>query len=251
MPARTPISAFIKKCVYVYNFVFSSFPDLFTYNLFTVALQQKSAKSVSDAFDKIWKEAGVHPTSLETDQGTEFVGNRKYFEDLKIYFRTLRGKHKAGFAEHGIFIVKRKLYMLLRSRLSQNWPKNLQIITDNLNSRSLPTLGGLCPKDVRGREFDPEVDSAKDKAHLTKPTLSFEEKEKNQKKYEADPSKKLQVGAYVYAALKDDNFYKSFDIQRATLYKIRRVDASEPIPLFYLSDLLDKPITAGTFYKGN
>lgn len=140
--------------------------------------------------------------------------------------------------------------MLLRSQLSQDWIKYLPVVTKNLNSRHLSTLGGLCPSDVQSNIFDPVVDLAKEKAHISKPIIGFEEKEANQAKYEADAKKKLQVGSYVYAALKDDSFYKSFDIQRATLYKIRRVDASEPIPLFYLSDLLDKPVVGGTFYKG-
>lgn len=139
--------------------------------------------------------------------------------------------------------------MLLRSLLSKNWPRYLDSITKNLNSRSLPSLGGLKPNSVNDKTFDPDVDEAKEKAGIPDTLLTFEQKRQNQVLYEKSKKNQLQVGTYVYASLRDENFYKSFDIQRGTLYIIRRVDASEKIPVFYLNDLLGKPVKGGTFYK--
>lgn len=61
-----------------------------------MALKDKSAKTVAKSFDDIFHEAKIVPSSIETDQGTEFTGNQQFFDDKKIYFRTLRGKHKGN-----------------------------------------------------------------------------------------------------------------------------------------------------------
>lgn len=102
--------------------------------------------------------------------------------------------------------------MLLRSRLQKDWPKYLQTVTTSLNSRKLPSLGGLRPEEVKGSINDPIVDQYKKKIGKKIFDITYKEKIANQKQYENDLSK-LQSGDYVYAALRDNSHYKSFDIQ--------------------------------------
>ena len=142
--------------------------------------------------------------------GTEFIGNRNYFEEKKIYFRTKRGQHKAAFAEHGIYLVKRRLYTQMRTTYSQNWPKFLPLITQAVNNTKNPAIGNLRPADITSPLQDPLIDEA-----IGFPAVpSIEEFENNQKTYEKSRFL-LQVGNYVYADEKEgkDAFYKSFDVQ--------------------------------------
>jgi len=41
---------------------------------------------------------------LETDQGSEFISQAKWFREKKIVFKKKIGIHKASEAEHSIFL---------------------------------------------------------------------------------------------------------------------------------------------------
>jgi hypothetical protein len=79
--------------------------DVFSRKIFTFALKNKEAPTVADAFNRIFKEAGTCE-KLETDQGSEFIGNKTFFKDHKVFWKAKRGLNKASFAEHSIWRVK-------------------------------------------------------------------------------------------------------------------------------------------------
>lgn len=73
--------------------------DAFSRRTFCRLLKSKTAKEVQLKLKDIFKEAGVIPQKLESDQGGEFVGNQKIFEKNGILFKRKVGNNKAAFAE--------------------------------------------------------------------------------------------------------------------------------------------------------
>ena len=58
------------------------------------------------------------------------------------------------------------------------------------------------------------------------------------------------MGENVYVSLGREAFYKSFDLQRTTIYKIRKVDNALYPTLYQLSEEDGRPIPKLTFYVG-
>lgn len=112
-------------------------------------------------------------------------------------------------AENYILIVKKKLYMLLRGILSQDWPKYLQTVVNHLNNTPLKRLGWLQPKDINSETDSVYVDQAK--GHFGVPLLkepTYSEQEKNLKNFSGD----IKVSDYVYKQFDSTLFDKSFDV---------------------------------------
>jgi hypothetical protein len=63
------------------------------------------------------------PTQISTDQGTEFIALKKWFEKEGIVTTYKFLSNKANFSEHGIYLVKNRLFKLLRYKLSDKWVK--------------------------------------------------------------------------------------------------------------------------------
>ncbi len=121
--------------------------------------------------------------------------------------------NKCNFAEFGIFKIKRKLFLMLRSELSKHWVKNLPIVVASYNSTPLKKLGYLRPNDIQSELDSVLVDIKKRQQNIPnvkEPT--FSEQLNNQMKYQKDRSK-LQIGDYVYLNFNEKLFDKSFDIQ--------------------------------------
>jgi hypothetical protein len=188
--------------------------DGYSSKIFVECLKSKNSEEVSRAFSKIFKEFGAPIHVLETDRGKEFLGAaKKLFKTEKIYYKQKFGRNKANYAENGIYIVKKKLYMLLRGTLSHNWPLEIQNIVTSYNDTPIKKLGWLTPNSVNSEIDSVKVDKAKleNKIEVYKePT--FEDQIKNQKQYELQ-RKNLQVGDYVYLDFDEKLFSKSFDVQ--------------------------------------
>ena len=80
--------------------------DIFSQNIYARPLEDKGKESVKTALEEIFKEMGKKPTNLESDQGTEFTGNKAFFQAEGINFRIKGGQNKASFAEGAIFKVR-------------------------------------------------------------------------------------------------------------------------------------------------
>jgi hypothetical protein len=146
--------------------------------------------------------------------GTEFQGqSKKLFKEKKIVYRQKIGSNKSNFAENSIFIIKKKLYLLLRSKLSKDWVKYLPIVVQSYNETPLKKLGFLKPNDIRS-EFDSIIVDIKKKEKkipvYKEPNVAIQLQ--NQQKHETDKTK-LQVGDYVYVNFNEKLFDKSFDVQ--------------------------------------
>jgi Integrase core domain len=187
--------------------------DVFSRHIYCEALKEKSAGQIKVAFEKIYENFQSPIYKLESDQGTEFIGNKKYFKSKNIYFHTKVQKHKASFAEHAIYLVKIKLYKILRNELSQDWVHYLPIVVKSLNDHPVKSLGNVAPGTINTFLDDVKVRAAQSENKVESYSEpDYKTQNKNQATYEASSSK-FQVGAYVYLDFKQTAFDKSFDTQ--------------------------------------
>ena len=205
--------------------------DVFSRRIFARPMKSKEAKTVKKAFEAIFEENGTTPQKLETDRGTEFTNSTisNYFEEKNIYLKFKYGMHKgmyvriyssyskvsfffsilANFAEHAIYILKKRLYTALRVNLSRNWPSFLDDVVVNLNKTPREELKYQRPIDFKSELDDPKLNTK----NLAKEP-SMKQQDSNQLSYENDPKRNpIQKNSYVYVVLKKDNFSKSHDIQ--------------------------------------
>lgn len=185
--------------------------DSFSFKIFTQPLTDRSSDSVAKALKVILEEFKAPIYEIQADQGREFVGKsvRDLLKRDKIFIKFKYGRNKANFAEHGIQIVKRKLYLMLRSELSQQWESYLPKVTEGLNRTPLKRLGWLTPDVITNQVGSLAVDQARRNIGLpTNEEPTYQKKLWNQKNYNGD----LKVGDYVYLDFDEKLFDKSFDV---------------------------------------
>ncbi len=217
--------------------------DVFSRKIFCEKIKSKDAQTIRAAFKKIFAKAGLKPDILATDQGGEFLGNKLFFQKNNIYFKVKIGRQKASFAEKGIQLVKRRLYRLLRTKLTQDWPKYISLVVEAINNSPNIAIGNLRPNDIKTPEDDPKVD----RAVGLKEDVSFQDQETNQKQYEKTKNV-LQKGDFVHVDFGPTAFEKGYDSPNYQIFCIKEVDAGKSPVLYKLEDLKEEPIQ-GFFYK--
>jgi hypothetical protein len=106
----------------------------------------------------------------------------------------------------------RKLYKILWSENSLNWPKFLPIATGLVNARPLKRIGNLSPGSINSLADDIAVrQSQKDAQVQVAKEANYKQQNLAQKKYEK--SGKFKIGDYVYLDYKESTFAKSFDLK--------------------------------------
>ena len=188
--------------------------DAFSNHIYAVPLKDKTADSVGKALENIFQKFATPITKIETDQGKEFIGNKALFKKHNIIYKTKHLTNKASYAEGAIRLIKRKLYMMMRSELSKNWLKYLPITVDSLNSRHIKSLGWVQPKEINSFLDDVKIRHAQEQNCI----VPFEEpnyKEQNQSQtdYLNDPKSALKIGDYVYLDFKQSAFDRGYDTQ--------------------------------------
>ena len=217
--------------------------DVFSRRIFCKAIKSKTKNTIKKCFQKIFTQCNDTPDVLETDRGPEFLSNRTFFEEKKIYFKCKTGRNKASFAEHAIFLVKRKLFRLMRTLLTKDWPKYLPYVVRSLNNTPNESIGGLRPSTIQSRKDTPIID----KTIGFHPDVPFEMQKEKQKEYNLNP-KKLQKGSYVYVNYPASQLGKSFDSPNYQLFIVSKVDAGKTPPLYQVKDLKGT-IQPGFFYR--
>lgn len=185
--------------------------DVFSWHIWCEPLRKKNGPTVGKALEKLFEEIKSPITKIQADSGTEFIGNKAIFLKHKILFKTKHLKNKAAMAEHAIYLVKRKLYFIMRSERSKNWVKYLPIAVNLLNKRPIKRNGNVPPEMVNSMFDDVKVREAQKKQNLNvESELNYKEQNKLQTKYESE-RKNFQVNDFVYLDYKEDTFAKSFN----------------------------------------
>lgn len=185
--------------------------DVFSRHIYVEPLKNKNGPSVESALKRIFSKFQTPISCLETDSGGEFIYCKPLFKKLRIRFRTkTHSENKANFSEHGIFLVKRKLYLMMEELNSKNWPVLLPKVEEQLNMKPIPKLGGIAPNEINSFYDDIKVREAQ-KNEKKKPyeQPTFEKQQANEKEYENSRTL-FKTGAYVYLQNKKKTFQKSY-----------------------------------------
>ena len=146
-------------------------------------------------------------------KGTEFIGNKALFKKYKIRFTTKHLTHKASFSEQAIYLVKRKLYRMMRQQMDDNWPKYLNLVVDGLNETPRKNSGFVAPAEINSLADGVKIFNVRKELGIkVYQEPDYQTQNANQEFYETSLSK-FQVGTYVYLDNKSTSFTKSFDTQ--------------------------------------
>ena len=216
--------------------------DVFSRKIFCEPLKRKSSEEVREAFNKIFDEINNPVRVIQTDQGAEFKGLKRYFEGKDIRHQYKFGLTKCTFAENAIYTIKMRLYTALRSTSSRDWPSLLTKIVLNYNNTPQKALQNLKPSDFNSSLDDVKLpDVPKEPSFI----VQFE----NQKEYERNKDLP-QKGDYCFLASNPSTkvFDKSFDLVPGQLYRIKRVKAGFKPYLYKLEDLKGRE-KGGYYYR--
>jgi hypothetical protein len=184
--------------------------DLFSRHMYVEPLRRKTTQAVRAAFERIFEELKSPIVKLETDQGSEFTSQANWFKEKKIVFKKKIGIHKASEAEHSIFLCKRKLYLILQSEQTNNWPKYIKSVVQHLNEAHVKKLGGVSPIEINSFLDDYKIRDAQlanSVTPVTGPTIM--ERRENEKIYK-DEINVLKLGDLVYLDEKETAFTKQY-----------------------------------------
>jgi hypothetical protein len=209
--------------------------DCFSSKLFVEPLQSKTSHAVKTAFEKIFDSFNAPIQEMQTDQGKEFLGCKKFFKEKKIYFKLKYGKNKANFAEWAIMNIKKRLYKMLRGTLNQDWPNLLPRIVEDYNNTPLKKLGWLTPNSIKSEYDSIKVEKAQKESGFTpfhEPNIKI--RKENEVSFSKNPTN-ISLNSYVYLDFNESLFGKSFDVQEICFEK------------FFFSDSLFKCVLKMTF----
>jgi hypothetical protein len=217
---------------------------MFSKKLWVRPLKRKTPEELTVAVQKVLDD-GVDIQTFSSDRGTEYTGAvmAKFFKDRNIIFRPKVGPSKAWLAEHYIFLVKKRLFLLLRSSGQTEWEKYVQGVCKNLNNCTNSTLGNLTPAEITDdTEF--KVREARKDVHF----LDWKEQLRNKVEFhETIDRQPIKIGDYVYKYNKNEPLGKSHDTQIGRLYIVAGIK-TEMRPLMYkLHGLLGEDIP-GHYY---
>lgn len=211
--------------------------DIFTRYAFVRPLKDKSAKNVLDSFKSILEEAEIPPYMVVMDKGTEFTN--KLFKDFcnKSNIKLVNPQASV----HAAFIERfnRTLQLLM-----------YKYMTDNETERYIDVLPDLVRtynnRIHRMIKTTPQkAENNNNNEHLKLENIQKEQSSKIKRK-----KPNLEVGSYVRIAKQKGKFSRSYDEQTMQeVFKIKSINLSKPIPMYYLTDYDGKEDIKGGFYE--
>ena len=196
----------------------------------------------------------IHTKILNTslfsyfNRGSEFVSQKQFFKDNKIFWRARRGANKAAIAELSIKLIKNKMFRLLRDKRVDDWPSYVEDIVKSLNNTPKEAIGFLKPSQISSSLQDADIERARKKVGFKKEE-HWPQWVVNQQNYERSKNP-LQVNAYVFTNFNKDNMHKGYDYSVGAIYQIARVDAryKDQPTIYFLKDLMGEKLP-GSFYS--
>lgn len=188
--------------------------DCYSSKLFIEVLKNKDSDTVVKALKNVIVKFKSQIYKLESDQGSEFKNKsaKALFKEHNIFFKYKFGKNKAAYVERYIFLVKKKLFMLLRSELSENWVKYIKLVVNSMNKTPIKKLGYLAPNDISSERDSVSVDIRKRELNISSESYpTFEEQNQLSASYQ-DTTKNLKKGDYVYKQYNEKLFDKKYNV---------------------------------------
>jgi hypothetical protein len=168
----------------------------------------KTAAEVIAAVQEVLDD-GVQIQVFSSDRGSEYVAEeiQTFFRKNHIVFRPKVGPSKAWLAEQKIFLLKKRLFLLLRTKGVTDWEHWVNVVAKNLNNTSYPALGKMTPNEVTSAtEFQLRNNRQE------KPFLDWRAQMQNKKEFfETIETQPLLAGDYVYMLNKKGGLDKSHD----------------------------------------
>ena len=202
--------------------------DIASRYAWAVPLVNKDAKTVLDAFNKIFAEAGAKPKLIWSDSGKEFYNKlaQKQFDKDGIKIYSTFGPHKASIIERFNRTLKGWMFKAFTANNDKTWINILPNLIKKYNDKFHKGINAIPAK----------VYALEDNPHYNFP-------DENPKKMK----QKFKVGDFVRVSKTKMIFEKGYTANwTIEVFKVIEVLPTTP-PTYKLEDLQGKDIT-GSFY---
>ena len=199
--------------------------DQFSNYIYVKPLKTKTAESVRKAIDTIIEENELFKiNTIASDMGKEYQGNVTYYKKKNIKWFFLKEPHKSFLAEGYVKIFKQVLYKVIRVSKGKPWTSFCQDVVDQINGRPLRKLKGKSPAQINSPFSDIE--------------MRDEFRAQDGKKTESGiKTNVLPEGTLVFINLPSESDLRSYDLQRAEIKRVKKVDTSDLPHRYTLEDL--------------
>lgn len=226
--------------------------DVFSRQAQARALKTKSSEEVAGAMQDIFKESGVTPEVIQSDQGGEFLG--RAFQALMkkhgILFRIARNLHKASVVERAQRTWKSKMWKYFTHKETYRWIDVLPKLVAAYNRTTHSSLNGLAPNDVnesnayRLWEWNYLRHVNAQKARQKAPRFQsgdFVRISKHKRTFEKGYTQSFSVEVY--------KVEKAFYLQGVYMYRLRSITGEVIDGNFYVHELQRVYYTPDTLFK--
>ncbi|KAL3094101.1 hypothetical protein niasHS_004114 [Heterodera schachtii] len=134
--------------------------DVLSRQIFTAEVESKKSEHMIEAFEKIFKKAGVLPNKLYSDAGLEFQAKKMldYWKLKQVIKHVMYSPHlHAGVVERANRTIKERLYKYFSEKNTKRWVNILDSIVRNLNNSANRTTG-LRPVELRMKRKKEELE---------------------------------------------------------------------------------------------
>lgn len=226
--------------------------DVFSRFLFTSPLKNKKASSVLEAIQKIFRLR--KPAVLRTDKGAEFknVSMSKFLESEGVRHIFSQNETKAAYVERAIQNLKNRIYRLLEERQSNEYIKDLSLITKGINDTPSRPLGDISPSKVTKENSDEVRLNAylvRTKTKLRAPQKIKKSTDKKTRKKKHPSVYKFKIGDRVRITHLKKTFMREYHQKwSGEIFVITQRYKRDGLPVYKLKDFAGDAIT-GTFYS--
>ena len=216
--------------------------DIFTKYIWLYPVRNKGAIAMRAAMEQWLRDVGAKPEKFVTDQGNEFTNQQvqQLLRQNNIHWFPALGTVKAAIAERANRSIQYIIYKHLTENETLKYIDVLPQLVQTYNTRGHRTLEGMSPQ---------EADRPENENHIR---AIF-----HQRFYERGMHRRtslpLKVGDLVRVkteAKKISSSTRGYAEQfHGKYYKIRRINRTLPIALYYLRDFDTGDLIEGGFYK--
>ena len=209
--------------------------DIFSKYLWIEPLQNKTAKNVVKALQKILNKRKCN--KVRSDAGGEFNNNimKTFLKNEGIYyFTTLNSDTKANIVERVIKTIKNMMYRYFTKLRTHKYIDVLQDIVNSYNATPHKSLNNIAPKDVN------KTNEADIWAYMYLKPKPIKMKARKYR-FKINDMVRLSRVNMIFDRSYDEHFTRE-------IFKIRKRFRMQAIPMYRIKDFMNEPIK-GNFYE--